>query len=131
MTGMGSIDEPERCIRDTAVGLECHIYGHAPVQADGRLVGHPLYFRARHDGWSFTLSLDPEADPAGMGPGEQPGFFRAGEFRGYAQWGDYGTGFQASYMPYEVAERLIRQCSEQYLAESKQAEPRAAADPAS
>src|SRR5262245_19986297 len=86
MAEVGSIYEPERHVRDVALNLECHIYGHAPVQADGRVSGRPLYFRARHSGWLFTLSPDADIDPAGLAVGEEPGFF-AGEVRVYALWG--------------------------------------------
>lgn len=122
----GSIYEPERHVRDAALSLECHIYGHAPVQADGRLAGHPLYFRARWSGWSFTLCTNADIEPAALSEGTEPGFFSNGEFRGYALWGDYGTQTEASYLPYSLVERLIRECAARYLAEATDAEPGAA-----
>ena len=123
MVELGSIYEPERHVRDADLGLECHIWGHAPVQADGRLGGRPLYFRARHSNWSFTLCTNADIDPAALVEGTEPGFFANGEFRGYALWGDYGTDSEASYMPYAVAERFIRECAARYLAEAPDAEP--------
>lgn len=120
---MGSINEPERYVQDEDLGLECHIWGHAPVQADGRLAGKPLYFRARWSGWCFTLCINANIDPAALVEGTEPGFFTSGEFRGWAQWGDYGTDREASYMPYAVAEQLIRECSARYLSEANRKEP--------
>src|SRR5687768_4835444 len=32
------------------------VYGHGPVQAFGTVLGRELYFRARHDGWSFDVA---------------------------------------------------------------------------
>jgi hypothetical protein len=116
-----SINEPERYVSDTQLRLECHIWGHAPVQADGRLAGRPLYFRARHTGWSFTLCINKDIDPAGLVEGSEPGFFSNGELRGYALWDEYGTEHEASYMPYAAAERLIRECAARYLAEVRDA----------
>ena len=121
MVDVGSIYEPERHVSDAALGLECHIYGHAPVQADGRLAGHPFYFRARWSGWTFTLCTNADIEPAAMDEGDKPGFFRNGEFEGFALWGEYGSQTEASYMPYAVAERLIRECVAQYFAASRPA----------
>jgi hypothetical protein len=125
---VGSIYEPERHVRDADLGLECHIWGYAPVQGDGRLAGRPFYFRARHSGWSFTLCTNADIDPAALVEGDAPGFFSNGEYRGYALWGDYGTDTEASYMPYAVAERLIRECAARYFAEARDAEPDVAPD---
>jgi hypothetical protein len=124
----GSIYEPERHVRDAALGLDCRIYGHAPVQADGRLCGHPLYFRARWRGWSFTLCTNADIDAAALVEGSEPGFFRNGELEGFALWGHYGSDTEASYMPYTVAERLIRECAARFWAERRPAEPGAATD---
>jgi hypothetical protein len=114
MVEVESVYEPERRVRDEAIGLECRIYGHAPVQADGRLLGHPFYFRARWSGWSFTLCNNADIDPAALMEGDKPGMFSNGEFRGFALWGEYGTSTEASYMPYVIAERLIRECASEY-----------------
>ncbi|WP_422927250.1 hypothetical protein [Singulisphaera sp. PoT] len=116
------INEPERHVHDAALGLVCHIYGLAPVQADGRLAGHPFYFRARHDFWTFTLCTNADIDPSCINPPEenQVGLFRDGEYEGYELAGDYGSprGHEASFMPYAEAERLIRECAARYLRES-------------
>ena len=112
---VGSIDEPERNFHDEAIRLECNISGYAPVQADGVLLGHPLYFRARWNGWSFVLCTNADIDPSALREGDEPGFFRDGDFQGFALWGDYGADSEASYMPYTVAEQIIRECAEQFI----------------
>jgi hypothetical protein len=117
MVEIGSIWEPERHVRDAKLGLECCISGHAPVQTEGRIAGHPFYFRARHCGWSFILCTNADIDASALAPGKEPGFFTYGEFHGFALWGDYGIEHEASYMPYAVAERLIRECAARYFAE--------------
>ena len=35
--------------------MNIHIYGVAPVQADGSVGEKPLYFRARGNSWSVTI----------------------------------------------------------------------------
>lgn len=112
------IFESARQVRDSTLQLDCKIYGLGPVQADGRLIGHPLCFRARHAGWSFTLCVNADVDPSALMEGRTSGFFDDGEFRGYVLFGDYGTDHDASDMPYAEAERIIRACAEQFLAES-------------
>lgn len=37
------------------------------------------------------------------------------EFRGYYLCSDYGEEHEASYVRYEVAERIIRDCVQMYL----------------
>jgi len=119
MVEMGSTNESERTVFDADLGLECSIYGHAPVQADGRLGGKPFYFRARFRNWSFVLCTRSDIlDAAALVPADEPGFFHDGEFEGFALWGDYGSDFEASYMPYAKAEQLIRECASRYLAAS-------------
>jgi hypothetical protein len=121
--------EPERHVLIEALGLECHIYGQAPVQADGRLAGHPLYFRARHDFWTFTLCTNADVDPSCLRPGDETGFFRDGEFEGFELTGDYGSPHEASFMPYAEAERLIRECASRYLLATDRPWPRDASPP--
>lgn len=115
MSARGWIYDSERDVRDAALLLECRIYGYAPVQADGRLAGHPFYFRARWDHWDFVLCTNADIDPSCLGQGDEPGPFREGEFEGFALWGDFGSDAEASSMPYAVAERLIRECASRYL----------------
>jgi len=116
------INEPERNFCDANLRLECRVYGHAPVQADGRLAGQPLYFRARHCGWSFTLCTNVDIDPSAIAPPTQQGFFRSDDCCGYELWGDYGSENEASFMPYAVAEQLIRECAMRYLEEIRRSD---------
>ena len=109
--------EPGRRFHDASLDLEGHLYGRAPIQCDGQLRGHPYYFRARHSGWSFTLCLNADVDPSVLREGHAPGFFDDREYRGYALWGDYGTEFEASYMAYDAAEEIVRQCAARFLAD--------------
>ncbi len=77
------------------------VYGQAPVQAFGSVLGRELYFRARHDGWSFDV-----ADRAGNLPSDgyrdSDGFYREGDFP------------DASWMPMAEAVRIIGRCLRQY-----------------
>ena len=109
-------DDPERHVEDNVLGLSCHIYGQAPVQADGRVYGSPLYFRARHDAWEFTVSVSHDLDAAAIWPAaDEIGFFQRDEYRGYYLCGDYGKEHEASFMRYDEAERIIRECARLYL----------------
>jgi hypothetical protein len=111
-----SSNDPERHVEDAAQGLSCRIWGQAPVQADGRVNGSPMYFRARHDAWEFTLCTSHDIDAAATWPNAgETGFFQNGEFRGYYLCGDYGKEHEASFMRYDEAERIIRDCVRRYL----------------
>ncbi len=103
-------------VKDESLDLEFFIYGHGPVQAEGSLAGQRFYFRARYCAWSFTLCTGKPVDPAVLDGGDVPGFFTLGEYQGYAVFGDYGTDFDASYMPYDEVARLIRESAANYYA---------------
>jgi len=78
-------------VRDSPDGLELltvtapefnavfEVYGNCPVQGFGTVLGRDLYFRVRHDGWSFDV-----ADHAGNLPSdgyhESDGFYREGDY---------------------------------------------------
>jgi hypothetical protein len=109
-------NDPERQIDDQSFGLSCRIYGQAPVQADGRINGSPIYFRARHAVWEFTVSVSHDIGAAAIWPaGDEVGFFQRDEFHGYYLCCDYGKEHDASFMRYDEAERIIRDCVSQYL----------------
>ncbi len=74
----------------------------APVQYEGMINGRPFYFRARWMGWTFTVAntLDEAISTQGI-------FFREST---------YGKNADASYMPHEEAEQIIRQYASEYLA---------------
>jgi hypothetical protein len=84
----------------------------APVQAEGMLDGHPFYFRARGDCWSFSLAEAPGVDPADLDSAERA------VGRGYFLSEPYGaTGsFAASYMPLSEARHHISDCIRRYRA---------------
>jgi hypothetical protein len=77
------------------------VCGVAPVQGSGSVCGRDLYFRARHDQWSFDV-----ADRAGHLPSdgyqESDGFYREAEY------------LNASYMPHREAVAIIETCLREY-----------------
>jgi hypothetical protein len=84
----------------------------APVQAEGTLAGHPFYFRARGDEWSFAVSEQPDVDPAALHSAqaaEGSGWFRGGTFAG---------AYTGSRLPRDDAEMLIHLCAREYLYEA-------------
>lgn len=66
------------------------IGGFCPVQAEGSIDGHPLYFRARGSRWSLTIGTD---------NGRAPPLF------GYLE--NWGKWPEAGYMEEEVALEMI------------------------
>ena len=60
---MSSLNEFERQIEDIEIQLSCRLWGYAPVQAEGTIVGKPLYFRARWEEWSFAVTDSEDVDP--------------------------------------------------------------------
>lgn len=85
----------------------------APVQAEGTVGGHPFYFRARGDAWTFSLAEEPGLDPASIDSAE------SAVGRGYFLAAQYGAprSFAASYMPLAEARNLIRECVRRYRAD--------------
>ncbi len=87
--------------------LSFHLYGCAPVQAEGEVAGHRFYFRARGDAWTFGVARTPDVDPVDVFCPEH-GFFRGG---------DYGSDeFDASYMPFDDAEAIVCRCAAEFIA---------------
>jgi hypothetical protein len=88
--------------------LQCRLYGQAPVQAEGTVIGKRFYFRARWDSWSFSVADSEDIDPVDVQLPEQ-GFLREGQ---------YGrrNGYDASRMKYDDAEAVIRQCAQEFVA---------------
>jgi hypothetical protein len=66
------------------------IGGSCPIQAEGLIDGHPLYFRARGSQWSLTIGID---------DGREPPLF--GYLEEWGKWPDAG------YMAEEVALEMI------------------------
>lgn len=78
------------------------VYGNCPVQGFGTVRGRDLYFRARHDGWSFDV-----ADSAGHLPSDgyqdSDGFYREADYP------------NASWMPHREAVEIIVVCLREYI----------------
>src|SRR5262245_29660801 len=87
----------------TAPEFDCtfEVGGNCPVQAFGNVLGREMYFRARHDGWSFEV-----ADHAGRFPSDgyqnSDGFYREALFP------------NASWMPHRKAVAIIVGCLEEF-----------------
>lgn len=80
---------------------EFEVYGWAPVQGLGTVLGREMYFRARHDDWTFDV-----ADHAGRLPSD--GFFNSDGFYRESKYPD------ASYMPLPKAVAIIGKCLQEY-----------------
>lgn len=121
MVERSSCNEAERHVKIEELALQYHLYGWAPVQADGTVSGRPFYFRARHAFWKFIVCINADVDPSFISPSaeQETGFFQDREYIRYEMSGDYGTGSDASYMPYDVASELIMRAAKQFLADSK------------
>lgn len=80
---------------------EFEVSGQCPVQGSGTVLGRALYFRARHDKWSFDV-----ADYAGRmssdGYRDSDGFYREGDYP------------NASWMSHAKAVRIITACLEEF-----------------
>lgn len=115
---MPGVQAPQRAIRDDALDFDCEIYGHHPVQAEGRVQGNPFYFRAKWDFWTFTVctNSDNQEIPSCINPRQdENGFFEDGEYRGYYLSESFGSDTAASYMELDVAEAIIRDCVERFV----------------
>ena len=79
------------------------ITGRAPVQGWGRVDGHPWYFRARGDAWSFEIADDLELDEAVLPVVDD-------ENAGWLVEEDWGTWPKASYMDPDIAWSIVEAC---------------------
>jgi hypothetical protein len=95
-------DDLERLFVDAPeFDAEFEIYGNCPVQAFGTILGRELYFRARHDEWSFEV-----ADCAGNLPSDG---FRDSD--GFYREGDYPN---AGWIPLRKAVAIIERCMREF-----------------
>jgi len=83
----------------------------SPVQYEGTIDGRTFYFRARWDSWTFTIAETLE-DAVLPSTATGPTWCRSGK---------YGAPDEevAGRTPFADAERLIRQCAIEYLAENQ------------
>lgn len=82
--------------------------GFCPVQGDGTLDGHPFYFRARGEHWTFSVADEPGSDPVAVGSGYHgvPGWIKTSA---------YGSApYEAGWMPHDTAERLVLRAAAEY-----------------
>ena len=100
--------EGEREIDDPSIQLHCKLFGSCPVQGEGTVMGKRLYFRARWDAWSFAVAESDDVHPANVQLADQ-GFLREGSFGEPNQ-------YEASWMPCDDAEAIIRRCAREYVA---------------
>ncbi len=116
------VQPPTGKIHDEALGFDCVIYGRHPVQAEGRVRGHPFYFRAKWDFWTFTVcknNENPEVPSCINPPKDEPGFFQDGEYQGFYLSGDYGADKDASNMKVDIAGKIIRNCVKKFVEASQ------------
>ena len=81
----------------------------APVQAEGTLAGHEMYFRARWDEWSFAVSEHADVDPSAIDSPE------AADARGWFRGGSFQEPYAGSRLPTADADSIIRICAREYL----------------
>jgi hypothetical protein len=101
--GRNVVVEPGRIIvSDAEKCAEYEVYGNAPVQGFGTVLGRDIYFRARDNKWSFEVA-DFSGELPSDGFAASDGFYRE------------ATCANASWMPLEVAVRIIDRCLEEYV----------------
>jgi hypothetical protein len=95
--------EPGRIrVSDPGLFASYEVYGNCPVQGLGTVRGREVYFRARHDGWSFDIA-DRKGDLPSDGRAAPDGFYREGVYP------------NSGWMPLAEAVRLIDECIREYL----------------
>jgi hypothetical protein len=82
------------CVTDPEIEAEYEIYGEAPVQAFGTIFGRDIYFRSRHNEWTFEV-----ADEAGNLPSDGQA--------GPSGFIIRGKDPNASYMPLKEAQKIV------------------------
>lgn len=90
-----------RQVTDSLLQLEYEIWGSAPVQALGTVLGREFYFRSRHDEWSFEVALENGELPSDVGV--EPVFYRTGAFE------------NASYMPLDKGIAIIKRLATEFV----------------
>ena len=77
-------------------------YGNCPVQAFGTVGKHDLYFRARHERWTFDVA-DHGGNLPSDGYRDSDGFYREGDYP------------NAGWMPLQEAVAIIARCLREYI----------------
>lgn len=77
------------------------VYGNCPVQAFGVVLGRELYFRARHEVWSFDVA-DCHGNLPSDGCRNSDGFYREGKCP------------NAGWVPLEDAVKIIVKCLREF-----------------
>jgi hypothetical protein len=80
---------------------EFHVIGDCPVQGFGKVLDRELYFRARHENWTFDVADCNGSLPSDGGSGPD-GFFREGDYQ------------SAGYMPLRDAVKIIVKCLREF-----------------
>src|SRR5262245_60953803 len=62
-------------VSDPELRTEYEVYGNAPVQGFGAVMGRDIYFRARHNKWSFEVA-DHQGELPSDGRAAADGFYR-------------------------------------------------------
>jgi hypothetical protein len=99
-------------VHDETLKLHGRVGGLVPVQGTGELEGKPWYFRARHEGWTFTMAKE-----GGDVHKVRSMFHGAALEDGWnieKEW-PFGT-FSAGYMPVKAALAIVRACARMYYA---------------
>ena len=112
---------PSGCVVKTE-NYSYELYGQHPVQADGEVFGHPLYFRAKWNFWYFTVCTShdfPDAASSIAPLDNNKGFFVNGDYTGYWIGEDYGKNTDAGSMSVDTAKAIIEECINHFIHDYK------------
>jgi hypothetical protein len=101
--------ECRRILTDKSLLLMGTLEGYCPVQAEGSVTARPFYFHARWHEWSFSVSETTDVSAVDMAAMLQADAF------GFQVTGTTAEPYDAGWMEFDEAERIIKQCSRQYL----------------
>jgi hypothetical protein len=101
--------EYTRTLTDETLQLTGVLEGYGPVQAEGSVAARPFYFYARWHEWSFSVSETTDVSAVDMSAMLQADAF------GFQVTGTTAESYDAGWMEFDEAERIIKQCSRQYL----------------
>jgi hypothetical protein len=85
-------------VEEPALSASYELWGCAPVQALGTVLERDMYFRARHDGWTFDVA-DRNGHLPSDGYKESDGFYREATYP--------NAGFIAHAEAIEIIERCL------------------------